>query len=113
MKKLNFHPYYEKLLRDRKKWVTIRLGDQRNKYSQGETLTLTIGWSENEIIDKLGEIKIVETKHKRIKEINEVDLLGESPDCTQKEAIKYVLSAIYRKVVSNEDYVTIIKWSYE
>jgi hypothetical protein len=40
------------------------------------------------------------------------DLLGESPDCTKKEAIPFVLSAIYHKVVTDEDYVTIIKWKY-
>lgn len=112
MKKLNFHPYYERLLRDRRKWVTIRLGDQRNKYPQGEIMNLTVGWSENEIDDNLGNVKIVEAKYKKIEEIVDMDLIGESPDCTHKDAIEYVLSSIYRQVVSKKDHVTIIKWEY-
>jgi hypothetical protein len=112
MKTLNFYPYYEKLLRERNKWVTIRLGDQRKKYASGDEATITIGWNENENSAKLEQIRILEVNYKKIGDITKDDILGESPECRQKEAIPFVLSAIYRKIVSDEDYVTILKWEY-
>ncbi|MCW4044894.1 MAG: hypothetical protein NWE94_05190 [Candidatus Bathyarchaeota archaeon] len=112
MKTLNFFPYYEALLRKRNKCTTIRLGDQRSKYAAGDRAIITIGWTENEANLRLQQIEIAEVCFKRIRDITIEDLNGESPDCTQKEAVPFVLSAIYRKTVSAEDYVTIIKWKY-
>jgi len=109
---LNFYPYYEKLLKDKLKWTTIRLGDQRTKFAVGDLVMLTIGWSENENNLKLYKVQIQEVYYKRIKDLNNDDLDGESPDCTSNKAIPFVISAIYRKVVSDEDYVTVIKWKY-
>ena len=111
MTSLNLYPFYEKLLRERKKCVTVRLGDQRSKYRVGQEVDLTVGWNEEEarLIDRA---IITNVDFKRIKKIVETDIDGESPDCSSKKTIPYVLSAIYRKVVSEQDYVTIIRWKY-
>ena len=112
MKILNFYPYYDNLLREKSKWTTIRLGDQRSKFSVGQIAMLTIGWVENEANAKLGQVEITSVDYKRIEDLTEEDIHGESPDCTKKDSIAFVISAVYKKVVTNKDYVTIIKWKY-
>jgi hypothetical protein len=88
------------------------LGDQRSKYFVGDVAVITIGWTESETNSKLEQVEIVKVDYKRIRDITGDDILGESPDCAQKEAIPFALSAIYRKIVSAEDYVTIINWKF-
>ena len=109
---LNLYPYYENLLREKKKHVSIRLGDQRAKYRAGEEVDLTVGWNENGNELLISRVVITNVDFKKINQIINTDIDGESPDCSRKELIPYVLSAIYRKVVSDEDYITIIRWKY-
>ena len=110
MKTLNFFPYYEKLLKNKQKNVTIRFGDQRAKYSVGDNVLITIGWTQNNSNIKLDQVEIVRVDYKKIKDLTRADIIGESPDCSRKANIPYVLSAIYRRIVSEDDYVTIVKW---
>ena len=112
MTNLNLYPFYEKLLREKKKHVSIRLGDQRSKYHVGEEVDLTLGWGEDGDERFIGKVMITNVDFKRIKDIVKSDIEGESPDCSSKKPIPYVLSAIYRKIVSEQDYVTIIRWKY-
>jgi len=109
---LNLYPFYEKLLREKKKSVSIRLGDQRSKYHVGEEVDLTAGWNLDGNGSFIDRVVITNVDFKRIREIVKSDIEGESPDCSNKKQIPYVLSAIYRKVVSEQDYVTIIRWKY-
>jgi len=108
---LNFYPYYRDLLRQKRKTVTVRLGDQTSRYQKGELLTLTCGWSGNDAVE-LGKIKVLDIYSASIGSLKDEDLNGESPDCLTVEALPYVLSAIYRKVVSEQDIVTVIRWAY-
>ena len=108
---LHFYPYYESLLRKRKKWTTIRLGNECDKHHTGDVVTITIGWSEDNAVP-ICKAQITDVIYKKIKDITPEDLKGESPDCQRKVAVPYVLSAIYRKTVTNDDFVTIIHWSY-
>lgn len=109
---MNLCPFYEKVIREKMKCTSLRLGDQLRKYNTGAQLRITIGWSENDNNPLIARGKITSVKLKKIKEITKEDLEGESPDCRHKEQIIYVLSAIYRKVVSEEDCVTIVSWKY-
>jgi hypothetical protein len=108
---LNLYPYYEKLLREKRKTRTIRLGDQTSKYRRGQLFTLTCGWTPEQS-SKLGKIRVLDVCSTQIKSLRDADLEGESPDCLRVAAIPYVLSAIYRKVVLENDIVTVIRWSY-
>lgn len=110
-KTLNFYPYYEKLLKQRRKSTTVRLGDQTPRYKKGELLTLSCGWAVNESVE-LAKIKILDIRSAPISSLKDEDLKGESPDCRTVEALPYVLSAIYRRVVSEQDLVTVIRWAY-
>jgi len=114
MTALNFHPYYEQLIKRKEKYTTIRLGDKRSEYRVGDIVTITVGWdekSENDVTE-LCKAHITSVLYKTIKNITENDLEGESPDCSSKESVPYVLSAIYRRVVTDNDFVTIIRWKY-
>lgn len=114
MTSLNFYPYYAQLLRRREKYATIRLGDKRSDYHVADIVTITIGWNEKNESDvtPICKAQIINVMYKPVKDVTVDDLEGESPDCSSKESIPYVLSAIYRKVVTENDFVTIIRWKY-
>jgi hypothetical protein len=107
-KKLNFFPYYKHLLKLGLKNTTLRLG-KNDKFDKNDLVTITVGWSEWNS-QPLYIARILNVIYKRIKDLSEEDLEGESPDCAHKNSVEYVLSAIYRKIVTREDYVTVIKW---
>ena len=109
-KKLNFFPYYKHLLKSGLKNTTLRLGNN-NKFDKNDIVTITVGWSERNS-QPLYIARILNVICRKIKDLSEEDLEGESPDCTHKDSIEYVLSAIYRRIVSREDYVTVIKWEH-
>lgn len=111
---LNFYPYYEQLLRSKEKYTTIRLGDKRSDYAVGDIVTITVGWNEKDgsNVTPICEAQIIDVLYKPVKDIAVDNLEGESPDCSLKDSIPYVLSAIYRRVVTENDFVTIIRWKY-
>jgi hypothetical protein len=108
---LNFYPYYESLLKQKLKTKTIRLGDQTSKYHKGSIIKLTCGWNPQEAV-LLGDVRIVEVLSEPIGALKDEQLDGESPDCQTVAAVPFVLSAIYRKVVTESDIVTVIRWTY-
>lgn len=109
---LNFFPYYEDLLINKKKFTTLRLGDKRNLYRNNDIVSITMGWCNDSNKKVIGKVCITDIYCKQIKELTKEDLEGESPDCIEPLAVKYVLSAIYKKVVTDHNIVTIIKWEY-
>lgn len=114
MTSLNFYPYYERLLRRKEKYTTIRLGDRRSEYNVGDLVTITVGWDEKNKSDikSIGRAQITHVVYKPVKDITKRDLKGESPDCSSKKSVPYVLSAIYRRVITDNNFVTIIRWKY-
>jgi hypothetical protein len=109
--RLNFYPYYQELLKRRLKTKSIRLGDESRKYKKGKLFTLTCGWTEKEAV-ALGMARALKVTVAPIKSLKDSDLRGESPDCLNAAAVPYVLSAIYRKVVTDLDQVTVIQWEF-
>lgn len=114
MTNLNFHPYYEQLLRKKEKFTTIRLGDRRSEFHVGDIVTITIAWddSNEKNIMSINNVKIIDVVYKQIQNITDNDLIGESPDCISSKALPYVLSGIYRTLVKDNDFVTILRWKY-
>lgn len=109
---MNLFPFYEKLIWERKKFTSLRLGDKLSKYTIGSEINITIGWSESPENPVIRRGRITSVKVKKIKDIRNHDLLGESPDCLTRKQVPYALSAIYRKLVTEEDQVTIVRWNY-
>ena len=108
---LNFYPYYEELLRAKQKTKTVRLGDQTSKYPIGKSLILTCGWEPSETVE-VARVEVLDCYSKPIRSLTDSDLEGESPDCVKVQAVPFVLSAIYKRVVSEDDIVTVIRWTY-
>jgi len=111
MKVLNFFPIYRQLIQKEEKTTTIRLGDKRHEYFPNDNIEISVGWNLNSVkILKQGIIESVVIK--KIKDLSPNDLVGESPDCLSTDAVKYVLGSIYKKNVSDESVISIIKWRY-
>jgi hypothetical protein len=110
---LNFHPIYEELIVAKKKSTTLRFGDQREMYSVGDVIDISVGWdaSKNKV-RKISRGRITYVDSKLINSITEEDVKGESPDCLNIPAIKYVLGSIYKSVLHEDDTITIIKWDF-
>ena len=109
-KRLNFYPFYEDLLRSRRKTTTFRLSDDAG-FSPGDEVVISVGWKETQATD-LSTAHIKQVYSRRICDLSETDFEGESPDCRSREATRLVLSCIYRTVVADDAAVWVIKFSY-
>jgi len=83
-----------------------------NKKSKKELKKLIVHMIDEKEAKEIAQGSITNIKMKKINELNDLDLNGESPDCVFKDSVKYVMSSIYRTIVKDDDYVTIIKWKY-
>lgn len=110
MKRLNFFPIYESILRERRKTTTLRLGN-RESLREGDLAELTIGWDTKDAT-LLHIVRIESVSRRRICELTDEDLAGESPDCSTVEAAAMVVGCVYRTVLRPEDEVTIVKFSH-
>jgi len=109
MKRLNFFPYYEDLLRSRKKTTTFRI--TRPSIKQGDRVMISIGWNE-ENATGLHPGLIKDLYIRRICDLDEYDFEGESPDCKSVEAARLVLSCIYRTILKPSDKIWVVKFNH-
>lgn len=105
---INFFPYYKDLLLKGKKNTTIRLHEKKH-ISEGDVVSITSGWSDKNLIE-LFKAEIISIDIKKVKDLDEKELQGESPDCKSPEAVQYVLGCIYKKVISSDDKIMLIKF---
>jgi hypothetical protein len=108
---LNFYPYYRPLLERRIKTTTLRL-PSKQQFQPGETVMLTVGWPDEKHFEELHSATIESVQRKKLAELTENDLVGESPDCLAVNAVPYVLGAIYRRVLNVDDSVVVIKFRH-
>jgi hypothetical protein len=111
MKQLNFYPFYEEYLRSRKKTTTFRLTSIPS-FKEGDDVMISVGWEENKAIN-LHPGRIKKVYRRLIRDLNELDFEGESPDCKSREATKLVLSCIYKSVVRDDDEVWVVKFEHK
>lgn len=111
LKRLNFFPYYEPLLRGREKTTTFRVGGPL-PFIVGERVMLTVGWGEQDGLE-LHPARIINAYRRKISELSRQDFEGESPDCRDPEATRLVLGAIYRTVLRNDDEIWVVKFRHE
>lgn len=110
MKTLNFFPYYEPYLKSGKKTTTFRVGQPVQLREDSEAL-LTIGWDEI-ATTPLHIITIEKIYSRRIIQLDTKDFDGESPDCKTPETALLVLGAIYRKILTAEDVIWVVKFRH-
>jgi hypothetical protein len=111
MKALNFYSsvYHGNIL-TRKKTCTIRLGDKSSKYREGDLVLVTYG-NRFEPRKELFRAVLDLVEVKRIADLSERDVRGESPDMRQTGDVVTFLQKIYGREIDPGEQVTVIYFS--
>lgn len=108
---LNFYSsVFAAALRDGSKTLTIRLGDKRNKYVEGQLVWVTVGQrfgTRQRIFTAV--IDRVETKP--LREVSPREIERDNPALREHADLVEFLSMIYGRPVSMDDLVTVIHFS--
>ncbi len=108
---LNFYsPLVADQLRNHRKTATIRLGDKSQKYKKGMVVQVLTGtrYSPREhvfdaVIDKV-EVK-------RLADLSPREIEHDNPEIRRTDEMVHFLSQLYNREVSEEDTVTVIRFS--
>lgn len=108
---LNFYSeFYEEVLRNGRKTVTIRLGDKSSKYIAGMIVWVTVGprFAKRQ---KLFTAIIDRVDVKTIDQLSPREIQKENPEFRAAEDVVHVLQRIYTDDISVEDTVTVVHFS--
>lgn len=105
----NIYPIFKTDVQRGVKTATIKLGDKTDMYKIGDELTLWSAWNERNP-QKLGRIRLTEVKNKRIKHLTLDELNSEAPILRNIETLLLALSLIYKLEVTDNNWVTYLKW---
>ncbi len=108
MMSLNFQaPKHEKLLLERKKNCTVRLGDVRNHYPESSIVWITTG-KKYEYKKKLYTAFIDKVRVKKFSELTSRDLGHQNPEIDSLEGLRLDFEDIYKRRITLDDTVTVI-----
>jgi hypothetical protein len=108
---LNFiSPHNEKLLLNRQKTATIRLGDIRDAYPESSIVWITFG-SKYGPKKKLYRAMIDRALIKKFSDINPDELRHQNPEIETVEELISLFEAIYERKIYIDDTVTVIHFS--
>lgn len=108
---LNFYSavFIDQLKRGRKS-ATIRLGDKSNKYERGQVVWITVGFRHSPR-EKIFTAVIDDVEVKRVGDLSRRDIEHDNPEFRRLEETKRFLEQIYSRPVSDDDLVTVIRFS--
>ena len=108
---LNFYsPVVEAQLRSHRKTATIRLGDKSRKYAKGMIVSVLVGaryGPRQHVFDAV----IDKVDVKTIAELSPNEIEHDNPEIRRPEEMAHFLGQLYNREVSNEDTVTVIRFS--
>jgi len=108
---LNFYsPVFVDQLRSGRKTATIRLGDKSRKYKRGQVVWITIGYS-HQPREKIFAAVIDDVEVKKVGELSPRDIEHDNPEFRRPEETVDFLTKIYTRSISEEDTVTVIRFS--
>jgi hypothetical protein len=108
---LNFYsPVFVDQLRSGRKTATIRLGDKSRKYKRGKVVWITVGYS-HQPREKIFAAVIDDVEVKRLEELSPRDIEHDNPEFRRREETVDFLQTIYTRPISEEDTVTVIRFS--
>ena len=108
---LNFYsPVFVDQLKRGRKTATIRLGDKANKYKRGQLVWITVGYSHSPR-EKIFSAVIDEVDVKRLKDLSPRDIEHDNPEFRRTEETIHFMEQIYGRSVSEEDLVTVVRFS--
>jgi hypothetical protein len=108
---LNFYSavFVDQLKRGRKT-ATIRLGDKSNKYERGQVVWVTVGFRHSPR-QKIFSAVIDEVDVKKVAELSRRDIEHDNPEFRRIEDEVNFLEQIYSRPVSEDDLITVIRFS--
>ena len=111
MQVLNFYStvFADQMKRGRKT-ATIRLGDKRHKYRKNQVVLVTVGYQYSPR-EKLFHAVIDNVDVKRVKDLSPRDIEHDNPEFRRLDETVHFLEQIYGRSVSEEDVVTIVRFS--
>ncbi|MBA2794176.1 MAG: ASCH domain-containing protein [Thermoleophilaceae bacterium] len=108
---LNFYsPVFIDQLKRGRKTATIRLGDKSSKYRQGEVVLVTVGFQHSPR-ERIFEAVIDGVDVKPCSELSPRDIEHDNPEFRRLDETTHFLEQIYGREVSQEDLVTVVRFS--
>ena len=108
---LNFYsPLVADQLRTHRKTATIRLGDKSAKYKKGMIVQVLAG-ARYSPRDKIFDAVIDKVEVKPLSELSPREIEHDNPEIRRTEEMANFLSQLYNREVSDEDTVTVIRFS--
>jgi hypothetical protein len=108
---LNFYsPVFVDQLRSGRKTATIRLGDKSRKYKRGQVVWITVGYR-HQPREKIFAAVIDDVEVKKVEELSPRDIEHDNPEFRRREETVDFLAKIYTRPISDEDTVTVIRFS--
>ena len=108
---LNFYsPIVADQLRSRRKTATIRLGDKSAKYKKGMIVAVLAG-SRYSPREKIFDAVIDKVEVKTLGELSPREIEHDNPEIRRSDDFATFLGQLYNRDVSEEDTVTVIRFS--
>jgi len=97
-------------LRSRRKTATIRLGDKSGKYKKGMVVQILVGQRYGPR-EKIFDAVIDKVEVKRLMELSPREIEHDNPEIRRPEDMANSLGQLYNRDVTEEDIVTLIRFS--
>lgn len=108
---LNFYsPVVADQLRTGRKTATIRLGDKSPKYKQGMIVTVLVGLRYGQR-EKIFDAVIDKVEVKPLGELSPREIEHDNPEIRRADELARWLGQLYNREVSEQDTVTVIRFS--
>jgi hypothetical protein len=108
---LNFYsPIVADQLRSGRKTATIRLGDKSGKYRKGMVVQVLAG-SRYSPRQRIFDAVIDKVDVKRLSELSPREIEHDNPEIRRTEEMATFLGQLYNREVSQDDIVTVIRFS--
>ena len=108
---LNFYnPAVADQLRSSRKTATIRLGDKSPKYRKGMIVTVLCGACYGQR-EKVFDAVIDKVEVKQLRDLSPREIEHDNPELRRAEELAHFLGQLYNREVTEEDIVTVIRFS--
>jgi uncharacterized protein YqfB (UPF0267 family) len=109
---LNFYnPAVADQLRSGRKTATIRLGDKSAKYKKGMIVTVLCGARYGQR-ERIFDAVIDKVEVKQLRELSPREIEHDNPELRRADELAHFLGQLYNREVSEDDIVTIIRFSH-
>jgi len=105
-----YSPLVADQLRNRRKTVTIRLGDKSGKYRKGMIVTVLVGVRYGQR-EKIFDAVIDKVEVKRLGDLSPREIEHDNPEIRRVDELAHWLTQLYNRPVGEDDTVTVIRFS--